>query len=357
MNQVGISAIALATTSRKMALAELAALREVDPAKYQLGLGCDEMALCGADEDAASLAVQAAREALEMWGGDVSDIGLLVVGTETAADMSRPLSGWVAEGLGLKGNFRSYEVKHACFGGTAAVRQATEWVASGAARGKAALVVATDVALYAPKDPGEPTQGAGAAAMIIDHEARLAQIEIASYAYSMPVFDFWRPVGESFPRVDGKFSLNCYKEAAEGCFRAWTEQEGGAAALDTLGAVCFHVPFPKMVKKAFFHVTDELQIAEAASFYEARVAPHMAWNRRTGNSYTASAWYSLGHALSSLSAGTRVGLFSYGSGAGAELMFLRLNRPLGASWRARFEDALDAREALSADAYQAFRGE
>ena len=137
MNQVGISAIALATTSRKMALAELAALREVDPAKYQLGLGCDEMALCGADEDAASLAVQAAREALEMWGGDASDIGLLVVGTETAADMSRPLSGWVAEGLGLKGNFRSYEVKHACFGGTAAVRQATEWVASGAARGKA----------------------------------------------------------------------------------------------------------------------------------------------------------------------------------------------------------------------------
>ena len=76
------------------------------------------------------------------------------------------------------------------------MRQATEWVASGAARGKAALVVASDVALYAPKDPGEPTQGAGAVAMIISEDARIAEIELASYPYSMPVFDFWRPVGE-----------------------------------------------------------------------------------------------------------------------------------------------------------------
>ena len=59
---------------------------------------------------------------------------MLAVGTETAVDMSRPLSAWVADRLGLKGAVRSYEVKHACYGGTLALRQAAEWRLSGAAR-------------------------------------------------------------------------------------------------------------------------------------------------------------------------------------------------------------------------------
>ncbi len=85
--------------------------------------------------------------------------------------MSRPLSAWVADKLGLAGAVRSYEVKHACYGATLALRQAVEWKESGAAAGKAALVIAADVALYELEDPGEPTQGAGAVAMVVD-EAR-----------------------------------------------------------------------------------------------------------------------------------------------------------------------------------------
>jgi len=54
---------------------------------------------------------------------------------------------------------RSYEVKHACYGGTLAVKQAAEWRLSGAAGDQAALVVAADVALYEQGDPSEPTQG------------------------------------------------------------------------------------------------------------------------------------------------------------------------------------------------------
>lgn len=359
MEQVGISAIGIATTTHKLKLEELAALRGVDPGKYTQGLGCDEMSLCGPDEDAASLAVKAAQDALEMWGGDPAQIGLLIVGTETAADMSRPLSAWVAQGLGLKGAFRSYEVKHACYGGTAAVRQATEWLASGAARGRVALVVATDVALYAPKDPGEPTQGAGAVAMVLSERPRIASVELDSYAFSMPVFDFWRPVGERFPRVEGKFSLECYKEAAYECFKAWSDQEG-VSALEGLSAVCFHSPFPKMVKKAFAHVATQLGLSEAQAqaYDEAKIEPDLAWGRRTGNTYTASVWYGLAHALCRLEDGARVGVFSYGSGAGAELMFVKVceGNPLDAQWAKRVEDALDARQALDARAYDKLRG-
>ena len=358
MELVGITALGVATTTQALSLEQLAALRGVDPAKYITGLGCQQMALCGPDQDAASLAADAARDALAMWGGDPEQLGLLIVGTETAADMSRPLSAWVAQSLGLKGSFRSYEVKHACYGGSAAVRQAVEWIASGAARGKAALVIATDVALYAPQDPGEPTQGAGAVAMVISANPRIAAVEIASYPYSMPVFDFWRPVGERFPRVEGKLSLECYKEAAQACFQAWAQQEG-PQALDHVAALCLHTPFPKMVHKAFLHVAQELGLSPqaAADYYEARVEPHMAWARRTGNSYTASVWMNLALALVRLQQGQRVGVFSYGSGAGAELMFLRAlpEHPLSAAWARGVDAALDARVMLDAAAYDASR--
>lgn len=358
MKTVGITAIGISTTSHKLALEELAQLRDVDPNKYKRGLECQEMSVCGPDESAATLAADAARRALAMWGGDSDRIGLLVVGTETAADMSRPLTGWVADALELEGRFRSYEVKHACFGGSAAVRQAVEWVASGAANGKVALVIAADVALYAPGDPGEPTQGAGAVAMIISEAPAIAEIELASYPYSMPVFDFWRPVGEDFPRVEGKFSLDCYKKAARECFASWVEAEG-RDAIDDLSAVCFHAPFPKMVKKAFFDVAEEVGMTseQAVDYYNERLSEHMNWTRKIGNTYTASVWMGLAHALCRRDDGERVGVFSYGSGAGAELMFARVvaNNPLDVTWAAEFEARLESREALTATSYDRAR--
>lgn len=350
----GISAIALATPRLSLPLEALAELRGVDPNKYRIGLGCHEMALCAPDEDAATLGADAARRALESWGGDLDRIGMIVVGTETALDMSRPLSAWIANELGLHGALRSYEVKHACYGGTLALRQATEWVASGAARGKAALVVATDVSLYAPGDPGEPTQGAGAVAMVVDADARIARMETDSYAYSKPVFDFWRPVGEDFPRVDGAFSLACYKEAAVACFGAWQRAES-KQALRSLDALAFHVPFAKMVKKGFFAVSDALEISDAETTFAERVTPHLAWNQRTGNTYTASAWWAFAHALCHAEAGDRVGVFSYGSGMGAELVLFRVNAPLGAGFARDVDARLDAREPLGAEGYVRLR--
>src|SRR5512143_1049116 len=45
---------------------------------------------------------------------------------------------------GLPSNIRNFEVKHACYSGTAALGCALDWVRSGAARGKKALILAAD---------------------------------------------------------------------------------------------------------------------------------------------------------------------------------------------------------------------
>ncbi|MEM9598793.1 MAG: hydroxymethylglutaryl-CoA synthase [Acidobacteriota bacterium] len=359
--QTGIASLGLALPSLALDVRTLAPLRGEDPDKYSLGLGCGEMALCAEGEDAVSLATAAARRAMDRWGGDAAEIGLVAVGTESAVDMSRPLSAWVADGLGLRGSVRSYEVKHACYGGTLALRQAVEWRSSGAARGRAALVVASDVALYGPEDPGEPTQGAGAVAMVVG-APEVARVDVETHAWSEPAFDFWRPVGEAYPRVDGKFSLDCYKLAAERCVGQWLGGRDGEAAREALGelaAMCFHVPFPKMVKKAVMHVGETLGWGpeETVAFFDAKVVPTLGWNRRTGNAYTASLWISVAEALRGLGPGERLGAFSYGSGFGSELLTLEAGPAAAAgAWGEDIEADLAARRLLTGDEYQRLRG-
>jgi hydroxymethylglutaryl-CoA synthase len=357
MKNTGVASIGVHVPPLAMDVRDLATLRGIDPDKFTLGLGCGEMALCPPDYDVVRLAAEAGRRALERWGGDPARLGLLVVGSETAKDMSRPLSAFVAEELGLRGAIRSYEVKHACYGGTVALRQALEWRESGAARGKAALVIAADVALYAPEDPGEPTQGAGAVAFVVDGPT-VARVGLESFAHSEPAFDFWRPVGESFPRVDGPLSLDCYLRATEACFRAWVGDRDPQEAVAELQAVCFHVPFPKMVKKATMRLGESFgwDAAQTAAFFEQKVAPTMGDNRRTGNSYTASLWMSVSGVLAGLAEGKRIGAFSYGSGFGSELLVLEAGPDAAAgAWSEDIEKDIAGRRLVTAEEYQQLR--
>lgn len=356
--RTGISSIGLSFPSLYLAVEDLAELRGEDPDKYTIGLGCDDMALCAPETDVVDLSVTASRRALSRWDGDPARIGMLAVGTETAVDMARPMSAFVADRLGLSGGIRSYEVKHACYGGTLAVRQATEWRMSGAASGRAALVIAADVALYEQGDPGEPTQGAGAVAMVID-EPTVASIDPISFPWSEPAFDFWRPVGDRYPSVNGKLSLECYMRAARECFHAFVDHRDPEKVLAELAAVCFHVPFPKMVRKAVFRMGELFgwTVERIETFFEEKVDPTLVWNKLCGNAYTASLWISVARALAGLDAGRRVAAFSYGSGFGAELLMLEAGPlALQGAWARDVEDDVAARRRIDAEAYTLLRG-
>ena len=63
------------------------------------------------------------------------------------------------------------EVKHACLGGMYALKGAARWAAL-EGRGKKAIVVAADIAEYERGSTGEPTQGAGAVAMLVERDPR-----------------------------------------------------------------------------------------------------------------------------------------------------------------------------------------
>src|SRR5690349_9087980 len=99
----GIASIGMQVPKLFLPVEDLARLRRVDPAKYTQGLGCQQIALCAQSDNVVSLAVGAAKRALSRWPGSIDDIGLVAVGTESAKDMSRPLSAWIADELGLRG--------------------------------------------------------------------------------------------------------------------------------------------------------------------------------------------------------------------------------------------------------------
>jgi hydroxymethylglutaryl-CoA synthase len=353
----GISAIGIAIPQYALPLSEFAKIRAADPVQYTESLGCQVMALCAPHENVVTLASTAAKRAIQNWGGDLDQIGLVVVATETAPDMSRPLSSWLMSDLGLKGNIRSYEVKHACYAGTVAVRQALEWHLSGNAKGKVALVVAADVALYALGHSGEPTQGAGAIAMIIG-EPTIAAISPTSYYWSDPQYDFWRPVGKEYPEVNGRLSLTCYINAALRCFAQLAPQEALGNYLQNYQFICMHVPFPKMVFKAIKRLGEYCgwSAAQILQQYEQKTYSVMQWNQQIGNSYTASLWLSVANALTMTSANQKLLAFSYGSGCGAELLTLQCTASqANSAWEQQLQADLAARQFIDAQFYQAIR--
>jgi hydroxymethylglutaryl-CoA synthase len=297
----------------------------VPPSKYVEGLGVSRMAVARAHEDPVSLAANAGRRLLASAGVDPASVGMCVAGTETAVDHSKPISAYLHRLLGLGDRCRVFEAKHACFGGTAGVLAAVDWIASGSARGRKAIVVCTDIARYALHSPGEPTQGAGAVAILISESPRLLALEPGvSGSFARDVNDFWRPLYSKEAVVDGHHSVQCYLDALAGAYDAWRDaaRETGLEA-EAPTRRCYHVPYGKMARKAHRHLMslEGADDAAADESFAREVASSLILPSQVGNIYTGSLYLALASLLESEAGaieGQRVGLFSYGSGCAAE---------------------------------------
>lgn len=371
----GIDALGVALPRRYLDMSELAAARGIDPAKYLVGLGAREMAVADPGEDTVSLAATAARRALAAAAVPRDELGLLIVGTETGVDHSKPVASFVHGLLELPRGMRVYDTQHACYGGTAGLMAALEWLASGAAAGRAALVICSDIARYGVGSVGEATQGGGAVAMVLRAAPALLELDLGvSGAASSHVHDFWRPLGRREALVDGHYSVQCYLDAVTDASRGWRAraEARGLIARDqpidaALRRLCYHVPFCKMARKAHLHLlrsdaeargaswSPEAEAAAAASFAE-QVEPSLELCARVGNLYTGSLYLSLAgllHRQAAALAGSRVGLFSYGSGCTSE--FFSGVVAAGAAARiaaARLDELLTARTRIDVAEYE-----
>lgn len=320
MSDAGIDQIGIYIPRHTLPLDRLAAARGIPPEKISVGLGALAMAVPAPWEDTVTLGANASARALRAGGIAPDEIGLLVVGTETAVDHAKPASIFLHELLGLSSRCRTFELKHACYGGTAGVMMAVDWVRSGAARGRKALVVATDIARYDLGSSAEFTQGAGAAALVIGSEPRLLALDPATGVYANNVWDFWRPLDRREALVDGKFSVDCYLDALAGALADY--RTTAPPVLDRMAALLYHTPFPKMAQKAHRRLVESEQPgADPEATYASLVEPWLWLARQAGNTYTASLYLCLAWLAERRAAsleGRDIGLFSYGSGCQAE---------------------------------------
>ncbi|ERL66113.1 hydroxymethylglutaryl-CoA synthase [Schleiferilactobacillus shenzhenensis] len=324
MTAVGIDALAFFTPNTYVDLTDLAQARGDDPAKYTIGIGQDQMAVAPASQDLISMAANAAAQ---LPAGSLDDrLGLVIVGSESGVDESKAAAITVVRLLGLSPWLRAYDIKEACYGATAGLLAARDYVAAHPDR--TALVIASDIARYGLAASGEVTQGAGAVAMLVSAAPRLLIVHDDAVAYTADLPDFFRPTGLTVPVVDGHYSTQAYLDFVTRITARHQEQYGDV--LTDYTALLFHLPFTKMGKKALAALTadDRLEDRRQAASVLAR---------RVGNIYTGSLYLSLLSLLchdKSMRPGDRLGLFSYGSGAVGEFF--------SGTLAADFSDRIDA---------------
>ena len=404
MTAVGIDAIEIRSGKLRLDLAgTFAPAKGEDPEKYTKGIGITYSSLPDVHEDIVTMGANAAKALMDRTGLVPDDIGRIDVATESAFDNSKPVSTYVAGCLEsvYDGDFHHAnkgERKFACLSGTQCVDDAYNWVRAGRNRGRAALVIATDTALYERGDPGEATQGAGAVAMLIDEEPDIVALSTEQGYGSADETDFLKP-NQQFPSVDGKRSIQVYLARLREALEDY-ESVAGDTHPDTFAYFPFHTPYPGMVRKAallgYRHITRDTEIEETLAadigmqpreadfgsweayedairtymddlkrtdryreWYERAIDPTIAISGRVGNWYTGSVHLARLSALRAAAdagvdlAGQRLLVGSYGSGAQAEIHAETVQH----GWRDAVapidvDDQLAARYDLSFEAYE-----
>jgi hydroxymethylglutaryl-CoA synthase len=370
MTTVGIDAVEIWAGKCKLDLpGTFAPEKEEDPDKYRKGLGLENSSFPDVYEDIVTMGANAAKRLMDRKGLKPDDIGRIDVATESAFDNSKPVSTYIAGCLEevYDSDFHHAnkgERKFACIAGTQSIDDAYNWIKAGRNRGRSAIVVATDTALYARGSSGEATQGAGAVAMLITEDPSLVELSTEQGYGSADETDFLKP-NQQFPSVDGKRSMQVYlarmREAVEDFESvAWDMHP------DDFAYIPFHTPFPGMVRKAgllgYRHMIrdteiedeladeigrqpregefedreayeeairdymDELKDTEKyRSWYADTIEPTLSISREVGNWYTGSVHVARASALKTAAeqgrdlTGEKLLVGSYGSGAQAEI--------------------------------------
>ena len=313
---IGIDKIGFATANYVLKLADLAEARGIVPDKLSKGLLLKELSIAPVTEDIVTMGASAAAAILTE--EDKNEIDMVIVASESGIDQSKASAVFVHGLLGVQPFARSLEMKEACYSATAALDYARLHVEKHP--NSKVLVIASDIAKYGVDTPGEPTQGAGAVAMLITNNPRILIFNEDNVAQTRDIMDFWRPNYSTTPFVNGMYSTQQYLDSLK---TTWVEyQKRNQVSLKDFAAICFHLPYPKLALKGLKKIMDKSLSLEQQEQLQANFHQSILYSQKVGNIYTGSLFLGLLSLLensSTLKTGDRIALFSYGSGAVSEI--------------------------------------
>lgn len=229
----------------------------VPAGKYTIGLGQQGLSFCGDREDSVSMAMTVLRQLMDRHGIAAGKIGRLEVGTESEVDASKSIKSHLMMVLQEEDSsatdVEGCDCVHACYGGTVAVLNAMNWIESQSWDGRYAVVVMSDLSIYA-RGPARPTSGAGAVALLLGPDAPLVFERGLQATYVTNAYDFYKPSG-LYPLVDGPMSVYCYLEALDKVYERFSAKfatrSGRAFSMADADHALFHSPYNKLVQRAY----------------------------------------------------------------------------------------------------------
>lgn len=367
MISVGIEAMNVFGGIVYLSVEELAQYRRLDNARFE-NLLMKEKSVALPFEDPVTFGVNAAKPIMDSLSAAEKDrIELLITCTESGIDFGKSISTYIHDYLGLNRNCRLFELKNACYSGTAGFQTAVHFILSQASPGTKALVVATDISRFMVEEPGEaltadwsyaePSSGAGAVAVLVSEIPYAFQVDVgANGYYGYEVMDTCRPNPDN-EAGDAELSLLSYLDCHEQAFLEYQRRVDDVDYRKTFQYLSFHTPFGGMVKGA--HRTMMRKIAQANSAeiepdFQERVMPGMTYCQRVGNIMGATVLMSLASTIDNgkFDSPKRIGCFSYGSGCCSEF-YSGIVTPQGQECQRRFEieRRLNERYRLSIEEY------
>ena len=197
---VGIITYGVYIPRYRIKVEEIARVWGANASDISGGLGVFEKSVPDLDEDAATIAVEAARNALLRRHVDPKEIGAVYVGSESHPYAVKPTACTVGEAIGATPNMTAADFEFACKAGTAGIQTCMGMVSSRMIT--YGLAIGSDVSQGAPSDALEYTAAAGGAAFLIGRDDPIATLHhTCSFTTDTP--DFWRREGQDYPRHGG----------------------------------------------------------------------------------------------------------------------------------------------------------
>ena len=329
----GIEAINVFGGCTTLDLNLLAEHRSLDLKRFA-NLLVKEKAVALPYEDPVTFAVNAAKPIIDaLTEEERNKIELVITCTESGIDFGKSLSTYVHHYLSLSRNCRLFEIKQACYSGTAGLHAAINFIMSNTSPGAKALVIASDISrIEMPDDMenlpsgwafAEPSGGAGAVAMLIGDNAEIFQLDVgASGYYGFEVMDTCRPIPDA-EVGNSDLALMSYLDCCEATFKEYQKRVEGADYCSTFDYLSFHTPFGGMVKgahRAMMRKIAKAKPKEIEEDFSTRVDPSLRYCEIVGNIMGGTVFLALASTIAhgDFESARRVGLFSYGSGCCSE---------------------------------------
>jgi len=287
----------------RIRLADIAGVWKKNADEIIGGLKVTEKSVPGVDEDAVTVAYEAAYSSVEQSGVSLKDIGALFVGSESHPYAVNPTSTIVGEFLGLGHNYLASDMEFACKAGTAGIQVVSGLVDSGQIQ--YGMAIGADTAQSKPHDVLEYTSACAAVAVLLGKTKGIAELlSFTSFTSDTP--DFWRRDGIRYPSHAGRFTGEpAYFAHVLGASHRLLKQTKSKP--EDFDYCVFHMPngrFP-------------LEVAKRLGFTDQQLAASLTVST-IGNPYSASSMLGLSAVLDDAKPGSKIFMVSYGSGAGSD---------------------------------------